>query len=221
MDKRVMWSISFLIFFSCVYVFGQTKKVIGESHIESTNKKLEQINDSVNAIQEPQGWAELIEKTNKQQEQERIEQLKKDSIREELEYKAKAALIERQTSENFRNKMMGSLLGILSVVLLFMIIKWFYKITRRNKRYNKVSFQDITQKGFILISVSVGLVCSIVAGSVLTTTNYYTLYRGGSIKVSKELSNFELHEFNYLLSIVCFILISGICYIFLNNKSKE
>lgn len=221
MSKKAMWSILFLLFFSFVCVYGQTKKVIGESYIETTNKKLQQINDSVNAIREAEGWNELIEKSNRQQEKERIEQLKNDSIRKELEYKAKATLIDKQISENFRNKMIGCLLVLLSFALMFLIIRWLYKKIRRNKRYTNINFQGITQKGYILISVSVGLMCSIVAGSVLKTTNYYTLYRGGSIRVSKELSNFELHEFNYSLSIVCFILISGICYIFLNNKSKE
>ncbi len=81
--------------------------------------------------------------------------------------------------------------------------------------------KGVTEKEAVVISLGVGLVISIIMGSLFCRTKYYRLYKGNSVEVSEEMSKFKLCEFNYLLAICCFVLAAGICYMFLKDKTNK
>lgn len=194
------------------------------------NRKLEEVDKKVNAIEEPEGWNELLREAEIKQEKERKEQQKNDSIRKDLDNKANVVLIEKQKVENFRNKMIGYLIGAIALFFLIIILKKLISVIRGKMIFShiKVNFSEnkqfdvseINKNEVLLISISIGLIISILSGSVFSKNTYYKLYKGNKIEVSKEISTFQLSEFNYLLAVVAFIFITGIIYLFLKNKIK-
>ena len=183
-------------------------------------KNLEEVDKKVNAVEKPEGWDELLKEAEIQEEKERKEQHKKDSIRKDLDYKANIVLIENLKAENFRNKMIGYLIGVVALLLLIVILKKFISVIRGKKMFSHLKVR-FSENEVLLISISTGLIFSILSGSAFSKNVYYRLYKGNKVEVSKEISTFQLSEFNYLLAVIAFVFIAGIIYLFLKNKIKD
>lgn len=182
-------------------------------------EKLNNVGKNVNEIKDPEGWNELIAQSDSQLLKERIEKRKQDSIQNQLEIQKQAVLLEQQKTNVFKNQMLGLLIGLISVVFVFFIIRWIVREAKK-KSYGKSinlllptrRFYNLNQKEILIFSIILGLIISIVSGSLFTKTKYLKLYKGQSVEVSKSISTFELQEFNYLLCIVVFLVSVGLLY---------
>lgn len=223
--------------FLSISIYGQTnnsdptyKSAINRNYTGNVNetgvnankvidKKLQEVYKKTDSISKPQGWDELLKQAQIAENKERKEQQKNDSIKKELEYKSKLASIEKQEGENFRNKMFTYFIGLLILMVSIFSIRKIYKIVKRKLVCNNL--RKISPKEVLFISLGIGILVSILSGSLFSTTKYFKLYKNTSVEVSKEISTFELHKFNYLLAIVCFIIFTGISYFYLSSKRKE
>lgn len=194
----------------------------GVNASKAVDAKLNATSKETDDIEIPEGWNELLKKAQIAEEREKQEQHKNDSIKKQLEFKSKLALIEKQEAENFKNKMIGYLIGLLVIVILIITLKKLYAITKGKLNFkNKFDFKNLSQKEVLFLSLGIGLLMSILSGSFFYKAKYYRLFKNTSVEVSEDISSFELHEFNYLLASICFILITGIIYFYLSNKTKD
>lgn len=186
------------------------------------DRKLKEIDIENHKIKNPEGWDELLNEAQMKQEIEKKEQQKNDSIIKQLDYKSKLASIKKQENENFRNNMIDYSIGLIILIILIISIKKIYKISKGKLKNTKLyDLRKITKKEVLLMSLGIGIVISLTSGSLFRTIKYFKLFKGASVEVSKELSTFELHEFNYILAIECFIIFTGISYFYLSNKRKD
>jgi len=183
-----------------------------------TNKLVQQ-DKKLHSTPDPEGWDELLKQAQVAVDKERKDQQKNDSIKKELEYKSKLASIEKKESENFRNKMLTYFIGLLILIICIFSIRKINKMAKG--KLTLTDLRRISPREVLFISLGIGILVSILSGSLFSRTKYFKLYKNTSVEVSKEISTFELNKFNYLVAIVCFILFTGISYFYLNSKRKE
>lgn len=182
-------------------------------------KKLQKINEEIKNNKNPEGWEELLKEADALIQNYKVAEQKQDSIQNQLEIQKQAVLLEQQKTNVFKNQMLGLLIGLISVVFVFFIIRWIVREAKKKsygKSINMVlptrRFKNLNQKETLFFSIILSLIISIVSGSLFTKTKYLKLYKGQSVEVSKSISTFELQEFNYLLCIVVFLVSVGLLY---------
>lgn len=193
--------------------------------------KLQAVDKEVNSHKDPEGWNEMLQEADAQIQRERVEKKKQDSIKNQLEIQTKAVLLEQQKASVFKNKVIGLLVGLICLVMMYFIIRWFVREVKKKSVSSTINwmkltsrFKSLSQKEMLLLSVALGLIFSIITGSLFPKTKYYSLYKGQSVEVSKSISTFELQEFNFLLSIIMFLVSVGLLYgtwYFKNQNAKN
>jgi hypothetical protein len=205
---------------------------VSEDGVNSSKAIKEKLNEiDQERIEHPEGWDEMLKEADVLVQKERLAKLKQDSIQNELEIQSKAVLLKQQRAITFKNQMLGLLFGLLSILVIFFIIRRIIRVTK--KKYDGLSinrllptrrFNKLNQKEILVVSIVLGLIVSIISGSLFPKTKYLKLYKGQSVEVSETMSTFKLHEFNYMLCIVIFLVSVSLLYAtwhFNNQKAKN